>query len=455
MMEDEIMKKSLFIGLVAILGLIGCSRNQEIDVPDANLSLFARTESQAESRTVVESGIHVYWEPGDEIAVFMGEKVARFTTDITAASGTATFNGTFGDQGWPEELDLWAVYPFSEDATFDGETITTVLPSEQVAREGSFGKNINLAIAHSNSSTLQFYNVGGGIRFSVTQEGIKKVMFEGLSGEIISGKVKIGMDENGKPVVQEVTGGSQFITLLPPSGQETFEPGVWYYILAIPGALEKGYKLRFYKDTDYARKVSEKKVEIIRSVFGNVDKADEGIEYDVFLPILASPDVLIASGRGWIDSFETSGPDPSEYRVEPMVSWLSVMEQKSVSGRGHFTIHVQENDEASLREGCILVYFNDFPVPDTLTVRQYERLPAFSYTTEMRTVMVPNVEGEDQTGFVFWGDDSNELYQPGISHTYSSSGEHTVSIEVRSKKRISFGGLNSGMSINFRELRNQ
>ena len=273
------MRKSLFIGLVAILGLIGCSRNQEIDVPDANLSIFAKTESPAETKTLVESGVHVYWEPGDEIAVFTGEQSAKFTTDITAASGTATFKGTFGDATWPDDLDLWAVYPFSEEAVFDGETITTTLPSEQVAREGSFGKDMNLAIAHSNSSTLQFYNVGGGIRFSVTEEGIKKAMFEGLSGEIISGKVKIGMDENGKPVVQEVTGGSQFITLLPPTGQESFEPGFWYYIVAIPGALEKGYKLRFYKETDYARKVSEKAVEIKRSIYGNIEKADEEIEY--------------------------------------------------------------------------------------------------------------------------------------------------------------------------------
>ena len=172
------MRKCLIFGLVAVLGLIGCSRNQEIDVPDANLSLFARTESPAESRTIVESGVHVFWEPGDEIAVFMGEQSAKFTTDITAASGTATFKGTFGDATWPEDLDLWAVYPFSEDAVFDGETITTTLPSEQVAREGSFGKDMNLAIAHSTGTTLQFYNVGGGIRFSVTEEGIKKVMFE-------------------------------------------------------------------------------------------------------------------------------------------------------------------------------------------------------------------------------------------------------------------------------------
>ena len=273
------MKKSFYIITAATLSLVACSRNQEVDVPDANLSIFARTESPAETKTVVESGVHVYWEPGDEIAVFTGEQSAKFTTDITAASGTATFKGTFGDATWPEDIDLWAVYPFSEDAVFDGETITTTLPSEQVAREGSFGKDMNLAIAHSNSSTLQFYNVGGGIRFSVTEEGIKKVMFEGLSGELISGKVKIGF-EDGLPVVKEVTGGSQFITLLPPTGQETFEPGVWYYIVAIPGSLEGGYKLRFYKDSDYARKVSEKAVTIKRSIFGNIEKADEGIEYE-------------------------------------------------------------------------------------------------------------------------------------------------------------------------------
>ena len=273
------MKKSLFIITAAVLAMVACSRNLEINIPDANLSLFARTESPADTKTVVESGVHVFWEPGDEIAVFMGEQSAKFTTDITAASGTATFKGTFGDATWPDDLDLWAVYPFSEDAVFDGETITTVLPSEQVARPGSFGKDMNLSIAHSSETTLQFYNVGGGVRFSVTEEDIKKVMFEGLSGEIISGKVKIGL-EDGLPVIKEVTGGSQFITLLPPSGQDTFQPGTWYYIVAIPGSLEGGFKLRFYKDSDYARRVSEKVVVIKRSIFGNIEKADEGIDFE-------------------------------------------------------------------------------------------------------------------------------------------------------------------------------
>ena len=273
------MKKSFILFAASLLALAGCSRNQEIDIQENGLSLFARTESPADTKTVVESGVHVYWEPGDEIAVFMGEKSAKFTTDITTSSATATFKGTFGDTTWPEELDLWAVYPFSEDATFDGETITTTLPSEQIAREGSFGKDMNLSIAHSTSNTLQFYNVGGGIRFSVTEEGIKKVMFEGLSGEIISGKVKIGL-EDGLPVVKEVTGGSQLITLLPPDGKETFEKDKWYYIIAIPGALEGGYRLRFFVDDLYADKLSTRAVNLKRSIFGSVTDADLNLEYN-------------------------------------------------------------------------------------------------------------------------------------------------------------------------------
>ena len=397
------MKKSLFIGLVAVLGLIGCSRNQEIDVPDANLSLFARTESPAKSRTVVESGVHVYWEPGDEIAVFMGEKSAKFTTDITAASGTATFKGTFGDTTWPEDLDLWAVYPFSEDAVFDGETITTTLPSEQVAREGSFGKDMNLAIAHSNSSTLQFYNVGGGIRFSVTEEGIRKVMFEGLSGEIISGKVKIGLDESGKPIVQEVTGGSQFITLLPPTGKETFEPGAWYYIVAIPGALEGGYKLRFYKDEDYARKVSEKKVEIKRSIFGSLEKADSEIDFEpqtTHFPeteeeIDAAMDMMEQVGEdamSIIDNLKNDG-------IQDMLTMAVALEQidNVVEARVNSTgdvIMVMQKDSVWIN---IMVNENEF-IEGTTAPLNRQKLPNLRKTNKQRSgkkalILLPQFSG--------------------------------------------------------------
>lgn len=270
------MKKYSFVSILAALCLVAaCTDQPDIVIQPGNeMVLTARTEQPA-SKTVVTNETHVYWEPGDEIAIFSGDKSGKFTTDLSAASATATFKGSLG--GDPDET-LWAVYPYSDKATFDGESITTVLPSVQTARAGSFGKDMNLAVAQTTGSTLQFYNVGGGVRFSVKEEGIKKVMFEGLNGEILAGTIKIGF-ENSMPVVKEVTSGSQFLTLLPPEG-ETFQKDTWYYIVALPAALEKGYKLRFYKTDDYARRVSENAVTISRSLYGSVAGADEGLAYE-------------------------------------------------------------------------------------------------------------------------------------------------------------------------------
>ena len=277
------MKKSLFLGLIGALALfVSCVHDIQEVVPmiRGGLTLTAVTEQPAATRTAVESGTQVWWEPGDSIKVFCGSQAACFVSDLSERVAQADF--VLAQKGFTigETDSLWALYPYAEEAVFDGQAVTTTLPSTQVARAGSFGKNINLSLARTTGRTLQFYNVGGGIRFTVTEEGIRKVIFEGLGGESISGKVKIGFDESGIPVVQEVVGGSQFITLLPPEGEDAFQKDTWYYLVAIPGALEKGYKLRFYKDTDYARKVSEKVAQIKRSIYGSIEKADMGIEYE-------------------------------------------------------------------------------------------------------------------------------------------------------------------------------
>lgn len=276
------MNKHFLIGLSLIaVTLASCSKREiELDETDPTM-VKAITENLIEASATSKSEKEVFWEPGDEIAVFSGELSGKFESTLKKKpSSSAVFKGDLGLEAWPEEMDIWAVYPYSEEASFDGETITTVLPSEQIAKDGAFGKDMNLAIAHSNTSTLQFYNVGGGIRFSVTEEGIKKVIFEGLGGEVISGKVKIGFSEDGLPEIRKVISGSQFITILPPDGQETFQKDTWYYIVVIPGSLDRGYKLRFYKDSDYARKVSDNSMKIKRSFYRDMGNADGGIEYE-------------------------------------------------------------------------------------------------------------------------------------------------------------------------------
>ncbi|MBQ9398539.1 MAG: Ig-like domain-containing protein [Bacteroidales bacterium] len=275
------MKRHICFGLLAAaLLLVSCTDPIDsvlgIDIRVSNMTLTASTERPMTKTTVVSETL-VYWEPGDAIAVFSNDTSAKFVADLTAPAATATFRGRLA--GWKGNGTLWGVYPYSKEASFDGESITTVLPATQTARAASFGKDINLAIARTDSDVLQFYNVGGGVCFSVTEEGIRKVLFEGLNGETLAGKVKVSFDENGLPVVREVSEGSTFITLAAPEGQ-TFQKDTWYYLVAIPGALEKGYKMRFYKTDDYAKRISEKSVTIKRSIYGDIQNADEGLEYE-------------------------------------------------------------------------------------------------------------------------------------------------------------------------------
>ena len=274
------MRKRLLIGFAALLAVAACSRKEEMDTPEANMTLIAKTESSVDSRTVVAGETHVYWEPGDYIMVFSGTKKGFFRADIQEPSDTAPFLGYLEDGSDASGMDLWALYPDFWEAAYEDESITTVLPSRQEARVGSFGRGMNLAVAHSTTGTLQFYNVGGGVRFSVQEDGIREVVFQGLDGEILAGEVRIGF-QDGRPVVQDVKKGKRSISLKAPY-PGTFQKDQWYYFVAIPGALEKGFCMHFFKENSHGYREFAKSVTVKRSIFGTVAHADEGAVYAAF-----------------------------------------------------------------------------------------------------------------------------------------------------------------------------
>lgn len=314
-MEEKKMEKRIYLFSMALVSLWACTQTQELDIPDIaedGFTIIARTEMPADTKTVVESGTHVYWEPGDQIAVFSGDKKGRFVTDLAAPSATAAFRDAQGDDSWAGSKDLWAVYPYSTGAEFDGETITTVLPYNQVAREGSFGKDMNLAVAHSPSgNTLQFYNVGGGLRFSLKEDGIEKVVLEGMGGETVAGKIQIGIS-NGIPVIQDITEGKTSIVITPPSG-EVFQKDVWYYIVTIPGRFEKGVKLQFHKAGTVDYRVFNKRVEIKRSLYGSLAHA-ESIEHQLAVERDALIDIYNAlDGDHWSININWCSDEPLRY----------------------------------------------------------------------------------------------------------------------------------------------
>lgn len=329
------MKKYLYFGLAALLCLSACTRNEEMDTPDPNMTLIARTEGPAETKTVVSGETHVYWEQGDEIAVFSGAQKGCFYTRLSEPSDTAPFYGYLDDGSTGAGMDLWALYPYSWEASFENESITTVLPSRQVAREGSFGKGMNLSVAHSATGTLQFYNVGGGVRFSVQEDGIREVVLQGLDGEWLSGKIRIGF-RDGLPAVLNVEKGRQSLSLVAPNGG-TFQKDRWYYFVAIPGALEKGFEIHYFKKDAHGFRVYEKSVTVRRSIYGTLTHADEGVAYSAFADGVISfkdsqvKDILV-------DHFDTDGDEMISLKEAAVVRSFLVNEAKTRAEEGKVSI---------------------------------------------------------------------------------------------------------------------
>lgn len=268
--------------LVVLAVFAGCS-TQEIDNepdPGRGMKFSARFGDVGPTRTALRNGGQVLWGPSDEIDIYYGtSSQGRFVSLNTGLSASTEFVGDLENYVYSESSSYLAVYPHSVSNRFDGNTLTVELPDVQKARGGTFDSNLFISIARSSNSDLYFYNLCGGVEFSVDEPDVKAVTFRGNDGEILAGKVKVLLDENGKPYVSEVVDGKTEITLDAPGGG-SFKKDSLYYIVALPAVLEKGFTLTFKKQPGGAVRVSEKTVEVKRSVWGTLYRADKGVEYD-------------------------------------------------------------------------------------------------------------------------------------------------------------------------------
>lgn len=279
------MRKSSIITL-ALLALVACESypvESDSDNDKDNMVVFtAIQEDCLSTRTSLQSGNTIYWDPAEEINLFYGGiGSSKFISTNTEAALSATFQGHINGE-LNEWNSFWAVYPYRDTHTCSGSDVIVTLPSEQMAVPGSFSKDLFIAVAHSDDHDLRFFNVCGGVKFSVTEENVHSVVFRGNNYETIAGQAKVFMDEDDKPAVSWYLGDHiHEITVIAPDGG-VFVPGVSYYLVAYPTTFNEGYSLSLHKtDGTVAVKKYEKPVTIKRSVFGVLNQVDSSIEYGV------------------------------------------------------------------------------------------------------------------------------------------------------------------------------
>ena len=280
--------KKLILAIFA-LALASCAKEQfsesRVVLPGQELTITA-TSGDPETRTERASDGSVLWSPGDQISLFYGSGTdggSCFTAQNTETAKVANFTGTIGvitggNDVSVEDTYFWATYPYNATASCDGASVTTVLPSEQVATPDTFSDDLFPSIGRSQGLNMAFYNICGGLKFTVSEEGIKSVTLKGNNGEQIAGRITVGFGEDERPAVTGVADGSETITVSAPAG-ETFEVGRAYYIVLVPTTFESGFTLTFSKGYAEATYERAKKTTIKRSSFGTLTTPDSGLEW--------------------------------------------------------------------------------------------------------------------------------------------------------------------------------
>lgn len=281
----------------------------EESVPQlVRLTANMEEESAPVTRTALDQdGTSILWTVGDKIKVFTNQDRdgALFESTNDSPSNKADFEGLLNITGISYENKLYAVYPYSNEAAFDGESIITSLASEQVAQADGFSDHLLPALAVSSDLNLSFYQAATGIRFLISTEGVKKVIFRGNKGEPVSGSFKVSMNESGRPEITEIVEGCQWVTLVPPDNG-AFEVGKMYYLSVLPQDYENGFTLTFLTETKAARFEFNNEVTFKRAIWKNGKNLESGLTYSDQLPSNGVPIVEVNVENGApVDSKET------------------------------------------------------------------------------------------------------------------------------------------------------
>ena len=243
-----------FLVFLAAVTLNACAR-MEPDSPDTpaapqftKFTLSARSGDDSAppyaSKSSRDAAGHFYWTPGDAVSLFRDgfEGNWKLTSTNSEPANPAEFSGQLPATATDAGGEFWAVYPYSTDNQFDGSTLTVSVPASQNASEGTFADGQFISIGHSEDSAMTFYHLCGGIKFTLEQPDITNVTLSGLDGEPLAGRVKVALDGQGHPVVQEVLEPATSVTLSCPGG---FAPGTEYFFVTLPVQFQRGFRIDF------------------------------------------------------------------------------------------------------------------------------------------------------------------------------------------------------------------
>lgn len=202
------------------------------------------TAGTPQTRTsLADDGHAVNWTLNDLVAIYDGtETLCRF--EATEVNGSnATLKGEAA-----ESETYTAFYPYTDDGTLalTHDAITFTLPATQTAVAGGFAEGLNPSWAQTTSESmqLQFENICGLLKFSMTGENaakVKSVTLTDNDGKPLAGALTLNTADGTVSSATDGTATSIKLTV------ENFaESDVYYFVVPpVSGLFASGLTLTF------------------------------------------------------------------------------------------------------------------------------------------------------------------------------------------------------------------
>ena len=117
-----------------------------------------------------------------------------------------------------------------------------------------------------------------------------------------------------------------------------------------------------------------------------------------------------------------------EWTAKTSDPWLTVSPASGAKGTASFTIRAEANNSGAVRKGGVTVTCST--LNKSITVTQKPNMnQALIIKHTNSSFRVPSIKGNGFSGIVNWGDGAEENYSSSLSHTYSSSGSHILTIK--------------------------
>ena len=274
---NNILRSVLAVSL--LFTIYGCVKDDKAPLNQENLHKVVFHAGWApETKTVRQEDGSVWWSPGDEISLFTGEGDNggyKLTSTNTAPAANVDFVGEIGDK--PENASYIAIYPYNTSNRVSGQNVYATIPSNQVAKEGTFENELFVSIAVSDNENLYFKNICSGIKISVSTPGIKKVVITNKDNSSFSGEVQYNLENS---TISSVSSNNS-VTVTAPN-ETGFEIGKFYYVVIYPTTISSGFDITYYTDNTVGKYTFNGSVEFKKGVFKRVYEKDKDITFYPF-----------------------------------------------------------------------------------------------------------------------------------------------------------------------------